>query len=115
MTKEQAQLFAAHDPDYFARRIRGEWCVWSRAADHVVEFDDPITGRVKNRRPLLADYAPYHKLAAFDVGISDYMAAKYHNPFDGQLGAQAQVNAQAWDRGAEYAMRVMRFAELGHD
>jgi len=40
MTKEVAeQLAMMDDQDYVARKIRGHWVVWSKAADHIVEFD----------------------------------------------------------------------------
>jgi hypothetical protein len=53
-------------------------------------------------RPVLADYAPYHKSSEFNRGIADYAAGRFTNPYVG-------VAAQAWDRGLEYAMRVARF------
>jgi hypothetical protein len=49
------------------------------------------------------EYRPYHTLAAFELGFQAYGKGEFHNPFEGNyLGAQ--VNAQAWDRGAECAM-----------
>lgn len=41
MTKAEAEYLVAlfEDVDYCVRRIRGQWCVWQPAADHVVEFD----------------------------------------------------------------------------
>ena len=40
MTRRQADYLASFDPDYSVRNIcRGEWVVWSKAADHIVEFD----------------------------------------------------------------------------
>ena len=49
MTEDQALILALADTegDYRARRIRGEWCVWSDAADHVVEFDGSIEEHVR--------------------------------------------------------------------
>lgn len=35
----KAEQLAEMDDDYFAKCIRGRWVVWSKAADHVVEFD----------------------------------------------------------------------------
>jgi hypothetical protein len=58
------------------------------------------------KRPHPTDYAPYHQLPAFDDGISDYMANNYSNPYDND--PKQGVQAQAWDRGLEYAMRVVR-------
>jgi hypothetical protein len=38
-------------------------------------------------------------------GIDDYMSGRFENPYsDPKQG----VAAQAWDRGSEYAMRVVR-------
>ena len=39
MTKEQAMRLAMRERDYIARKIRGQWVVWSLASEHVVEFD----------------------------------------------------------------------------
>ena len=72
----------------------------------------PITERFKanqakrnaeRKRPMPADYAPYHTFPEFDQGIDDYMSGRFDNPYDG-------VAAQAWDRGSEYAMRVVRYS-----
>jgi hypothetical protein len=38
MTEGQAKRLASWDVDYYARKIRGQWCVWSYSSDHVVEF-----------------------------------------------------------------------------
>jgi hypothetical protein len=57
-----------------------------------------------NKRPMPTDYAPYHTLPAFDEGINDYMSGRFENPHsDPRQG----VAAQDWDRGSEYAMRVV--------
>ena len=48
-----------------------------------------------------SEYAPYNTLPAFDEGITAYMEGNYKNPYD-------DVAGQAWDRGLEYAMRVVR-------
>jgi hypothetical protein len=61
------------------------------------------------QRPMPADYAPYHTMPAFDEGIDDYMNGCFENPYDGK--PREGVNAQAWDRGSEYAMRVVRHNE----
>lgn len=55
-------------------------------------------------QPHPTDYAPYHTLPAFDDGITDYIEGRHDNPHTG-------VAAQAWDRGSEYAMRVVRFSQ----
>ena len=39
MTEFQARLLAAGNRDYVARKIKGRWVVWSKKADHAVEFD----------------------------------------------------------------------------
>ncbi len=49
-----------------------------------------------------AEYAPYHKMDAFEHGFSDYnMRQSTTIPY-------RDVWAQAYDRGRECAMRVMR-------
>jgi hypothetical protein len=63
--------------------------------------------RIADRqRPMPSDYAPYHKFPEFDQGIDDYMSGRYDNLYDGD--PRKGLAAQAWDRGAEYAMRVIR-------
>jgi hypothetical protein len=42
-------------------------------------------------------------MPAFDQGIDDYMSGPFENPH-----GTTSVAAQAWDRGAEYATRVIR-------
>jgi hypothetical protein len=56
--------------------------------------------------PVPTDYAPYHTLPAFNEGITDYMEWRFNNPY---TASGDGVNAQAWDRGLEYAMRVVRW------
>jgi len=48
-------------------------------------------------------YAPYHNFAEFQIGYTDYILGRSHNPFglDG-------VACQSWDRGAECAMKAKR-------
>jgi len=58
-------------------------------------------------KPHPTDYAPYHTLPGFDRGITDYMERRYENPY---TGPREGLAAQAWDRGAEYAMRVVRYS-----
>jgi hypothetical protein len=53
------------------------------------------------------DYRPYHQLPAFDEGITAYMSGIHENPYTSRLDG---VAAQAWDRGSEYAMPVMRYS-----
>jgi hypothetical protein len=52
-------------------------------------------------RPKPEDYAPYHTMPAFQRGI-----VEQRNPFDPN-----SVEAQAWDRGAEYRMRMERLGQ----
>jgi hypothetical protein len=47
------------------------------------------------------EYAPYHKMAGFHRGWLDYQAGRMATPSEG-------VEGQAYDRGAECAMRVQR-------
>ena len=47
------------------------------------------------------DYAPYHLMPEFEEGVRDYQSCKCHSFYDG-------VKAQAYDRGAEYAMKLGR-------
>jgi hypothetical protein len=61
-----------------------------------------------NKRPMPEDYRPYHQLSAFDEGIDDYMSGRFVNPYTGKWDGLA---AQAWDRGSEYCMRVMRWTD----
>jgi hypothetical protein len=48
------------------------------------------------------DYAPYNTMPAFQHSIADYNQARLDNPYRG-------VDAQAWDRGTELAMRMARY------
>lgn len=52
---------------------------------------------------LRAEYAPYDKMGAFDHGVRDYLAGTLNEPY-----GQDSVYAQAYDRGAEFAMRCAR-------
>ena len=46
-------------------------------------------------------YAPYHNFAEFEIGYHDYLAGR-NNPH------MSGVGQQAYDRGAECAMRHQR-------
>jgi hypothetical protein len=70
-------------------------------------FGTPLLDCEKPARPMPEDYRPYHQLPAFDEGITDYMEGRYRNPYDSPFDG---VAAQAWDRGSEYAMRVVRYS-----
>jgi hypothetical protein len=52
------------------------------------------------------DYRPYDSLPAFTEGYNDYEAGKHRNPYEGDVSKGVQ--AQAWDRGANAAMRYRR-------
>jgi hypothetical protein len=39
MTQAIAEYLSRLDRDYYAKCIRGVWCVWCEASEHVVEFD----------------------------------------------------------------------------
>jgi len=56
-----------------------------------------------------ADYRPYDTLPAFDLGFADYQNRVRANPYDGLRGPGDGLKAQAWDRGANAAMRYDRF------
>lgn len=50
-----------------------------------------------------AEYAPYHKMREFQQGYDAYMNGNMWNEHDCE-----GVAAQAWDRGANAAMRISR-------
>ena len=52
---------------------------------------------------LAEEYAPYHTFPAFQRGAQDYMDGIYECPY-----GSGGVDGQAWDRGAEAAMRFCR-------
>jgi hypothetical protein len=58
--------------------------------------------------PASEDYRPYNVMPEFTQGIEDYTNGRHENPH-----GTTNVAAQAWDRGSEYAMRVVRYNE-GH-
>jgi hypothetical protein len=51
------------------------------------------------------EYRPYDTLPGFADGVDAYMDRNYENPF---TDPRDGVKAQAWDRGAEAAMRFTR-------
>jgi hypothetical protein len=55
----------------------------------------------KTYQEIAQEYAPYNSRPEFQRGAEDYMDLRLNNPFRG-------VSAQAWDRGAECAMRFTR-------
>ncbi len=54
---------------------------------------------------IVADYRPYDTLEAFGEGFIDYQAHVFRNRHEDDKTPRGQVNAQAWDRGANAAMR----------
>lgn len=58
------------------------------------------------RQPLPSDYRPYDNYAAFVEGIRAYALGKCISPY-----SPDSVEAQAFDRGAEYAMRLKRWGD----
>jgi hypothetical protein len=59
-----------------------------------------------NRMPLASGYAPYTKHPAFTQGVAAYAAGAYASPYAGN-----SVEAQAWDRGLEFAMKLNQWQE----
>jgi hypothetical protein len=59
---------------------------------------------------LKALYAPYHNFREFDSGFENYNSS-YSPP--ASLGPQTEVGKQAYDRGAECAMRWARYQREG--
>jgi hypothetical protein len=55
---------------------------------------------MKTFNEIAAEYAPYHQMKEFQVGAQDYMDGNHRNG-DNYNG----VAGQAWDRGANAAMR----------
>jgi hypothetical protein len=73
-------------------------------------FGTPLLDCEKPARPMPTDYTPYHTFPEFNHGIDDYMEGRFSNPYDGN--PRQGVAAQAWDRGSEYAMRVIRHSNI---
>ena len=57
---------------------------------------------MKTFNELAYEYRPYHEMPAFAQGVSAYMDRNYACPYS---EPSEGVKAQAWDRGAECAMR----------
>lgn len=55
---------------------------------------------------IVKSYRPYDTIEAFREGFVGYQNGALANPYDGQPAKGVQ--AQAWDRGAEAAMRYER-------
>jgi len=56
-----------------------------------------------NIEAICREYAPYHEIAEFNVGFCDYLNGELCNT------AHRGVEQQAYDRGYEAGMRVMKF------
>jgi hypothetical protein len=73
----------------------------------MLRVHQPLESNMTNTLKIAAEYAPYNLYPAFQKGFDAYNAGRIVNPYgDG-------VNAQAWDRGAECAMRVNRQVRTG--
>jgi hypothetical protein len=59
-----------------------------------------LNSRAQWRKPMPSEYAPYHRMPEFKQGRQDY---------GGKLREYENVQAQAYDRGLEFAMRLLRW------
>jgi hypothetical protein len=57
---------------------------------------------MKTFNELAHEYRPYHEMPAFQKGAEDYMDGNYACPY---AEPHQGLQAQAWDRGLECAMR----------
>jgi hypothetical protein len=60
---------------------------------------------MKTFNEIAHEYRPYHTMQEFQIGSESYMDGRYENPYH---AANDGLRAQAWDRGAECAMRFTR-------
>lgn len=60
---------------------------------------------MKTFNELAYEYRPYHTMPAFAKGAENYMDRNYECPYS---EPHQGLHAQAWDRGAECAMRFTR-------
>ena len=66
----------------------------------------------QTKRPMPSDYQPYDQFPEFNEGITAYMQGQHENPYGLDPAKPYDgVAAQAWDRGAEYASRIIRFSD----
>jgi hypothetical protein len=72
-----------------------------------LEAQPPKAGLIETK-PLPEEYAPYHLYTAFEAGREAY-GRNWDNPYLSDRAAG--VDAQAWDRGLEFAMRLRRWKE----
>jgi hypothetical protein len=68
-------------------------------AHHKHEAEDGDEDEDEGRKK----YAPYHKMPAFEAGVSSYGQGNYKSSY-----GQGTPDQQAWDRGMEYAMNRER-------
>lgn len=61
-----------------------------------------------NVQAIKAEYAPYHTMKEFELGYSDYMAGT--SRLTSQDAVHLTAAGQAYDRGANAAMKVRRQA-----
>jgi hypothetical protein len=73
---------------------------WIKVNGWLFSFEDIE----QTKRPMPADYAPYDQFPEFNEGITAYMNDVHENPY---TDLRDGVKAQAWDRGSEFAMRVV--------
>jgi hypothetical protein len=62
---------------------------------------------IDDKLPSIEDYAPYHHTIEFQRGMHDYNEHNFTCPFDTN-----SVEAQAWHRGFEYAMKMKRYSDM---
>jgi hypothetical protein len=56
---------------------------------------------------IVAQYRPYETMPEFWEGLENYRHGIYRSPYDSDGSAQNGVKGQAWDRGANAAMRAI--------
>jgi hypothetical protein len=59
----------------------------------------------KTFNQIAAEYAPYHTMKEFAEGYADYLEHRYQDRYRRE---DQGLQAQAWDRGMEAAMRFTR-------
>jgi hypothetical protein len=74
------------------------------AARHERDLETVRQETYRTMRPRPKDYKPYSHRKEFFQGFHAYRDGVSINPYDPD-----SVEAQAWDRGLEYGMRVFRW------
>jgi hypothetical protein len=64
------------------------------------------TNQTRPTPPHPEDYRPYNQMKAFTEGYAAYCKGDWRNPYGND-----SADAQAWDRGFDYAMRLNRWNE----